>query len=66
MPSRKIKDPYNFNLCRSCKHYYLSHTDEDFALSFCHNLADRCKCKEFLPKDNLEFLEQMYEKHKSV
>jgi len=62
--SRKIKNPFNFSSCRVCSHYYLSHTDEDFNLSYCRNLVDRCKCKEFLPKDNLEYLEYEYGKRK--
>jgi hypothetical protein len=64
MPIRKIKNPKSFDLCRVCKHYYLSHTDIAHQPSFCHNITMSCKCKEFLPEDNLEFLEYEYRKRK--
>lgn len=64
MPIRKIKNPRSFSLCRTCRHYYLSHTDIGHEPSFCHNIIRSCKCKEFLPEDNLEFLEYKYGKRK--
>ena len=61
MPIRKIKNPRNFDRCRSCKHSYISHTDFDHKPARCQNIIDgSCRCTEFEPKDNLEFLEWKY------
>jgi hypothetical protein len=62
MPIRKIKSPRNFDPCRICRHNFISHTDLDYQLTDrCLNISDeRCKCRGFKPKDNLEFLEWEY------
>lgn len=70
MPLRRIRNPYNFEKCRSCSHYFLSHT----VLLPSGNIIcewgnssykpHHCECTEFLPKDNLEFLEMKYERSK--
>lgn len=62
MPIRKIKNPYNFETCRACSHYYLGHTNSSGERDACIFGFTLCPCKEFLPKDNLEFLEYKYEK----
>jgi len=65
MPLRKIRNPYNFERCRSCKHNYISHTDFAHNKSACQYAVNgNCKCKEFLPQDNLAFLEYKYDKRK--
>lgn len=65
MPIRRIKNPYNFSLCRTCEHHYISHETILAENQFCRwNFTKACKCKEFLPKDNLEFLAHMYAKIK--
>lgn len=70
MSLRKIKNIRNFELCRSCNHFFLSHTTIYNHPSHCHILIDPdfknrpCKCSEFLPKDNLKFLEYKYDKNK--
>jgi len=64
MPLRKIKNPKNFETCRSCSHYYLSHTDVLHVPSVCGYIVNGpCRCIEFLPTDNLQFLEYKYEQH---
>ena len=67
MPIRKIKSPKNFQLCRTCEHYFISHMVKSDGTIFCQWMnssfyPNSCKCKEFLPKDNLEFLEWEYGK----
>jgi hypothetical protein len=65
MPLRKIRNPRNFDRCRVCNHSYLSHTDFKNIPSKCQYIVDgNCKCVEFLPQDNLEFLEYKYAKRK--
>jgi hypothetical protein len=66
MPLRKIKNPKSFDLCRTCSHYYLSHTDIEHKPSFCHTTVDRCKCQEYVPKENLEYLEWKYERKLAI
>lgn len=72
MLNKRIRDPRNFEKCRTCDHYSLSHTDERYLKSYCHMVYDEvqkhnpCRCSEFLPKDNLEFLEYLYEKNHEV
>lgn len=67
MPIRKIKNIRSFDLCRNCEHYYLSHTDWNKNPGKCvymefKNFTLICKCIEFLPQDNLKFLEYLYDK----
>jgi len=63
MPLRRIKNPRSFEKCRSCKHSYISHTDIEHNPSLCQNVvAGNCRCPEFLPQDNLAFLEYKYVK----
>ena len=67
---RNIKNPHNFSPCRICTHPYLSHTTDTWQLSKCQNLVhndrfDPCQCDEFVPKENLEYLEWKYEKSRS-
>lgn len=64
MPLRKIRNPRSFERCRTCQHGYISHTEFDsLTLSKCHYFFDKlhkynpCLCEEFLPEDNLEYLE---------
>lgn len=58
MPLRKIRNPRSFDKCRSCKHSYISHTGIAYKPSTCQYMVNgNCKCPEFLPEDNLEFLE---------
>jgi hypothetical protein len=65
MPLRKIRNPKSFDKCRTCKHSYVSHTDIIHNPSVCQYVVNgSCRCKEFLPKDNLEFLEYKYAKRK--
>lgn len=71
MPLRKIRNPYNFEKCRWCDHYFLSHTDMPDGNRFCEWAEGiyspnrtKCECKDFAPKDNLEFLEYKYAKGK--
>lgn len=65
MPIRKIRNPKNFNKCRVCKHSFISHTDFNHKPSTCQNIINgTCRCVEFLPSDNLEFLEYKYGKRK--
>jgi hypothetical protein len=69
MSLRKIKNFKSFEKCRTCSHSYISHTDYTNQPYRCQNMVSKvCKCEEFLSKDNLEFLEQMYDKctNKSV
>lgn len=61
MPLRKIKNPRNFEKCRACEHSYISHTDIAHNPSVCGYVVNGpCRCSEFIPKDNLEFLEYKY------
>jgi len=67
MPLRKIKNPYNFQKCRTCDHYFLSHTSMPDETIFCEwgnssYKPTRCYCRDFVPKDNLEFLEWKLDK----
>ena len=67
MPIRKIRDPYNFSRCRWCNHYFLSHTSMADGIRICEwsnggRISTKCKCKDFAPIDNLEFLEWQYKK----
>jgi hypothetical protein len=67
MPIRRIKNIFNFELCRNCEHYFLSHTDVDKKPGKCIYMAFKnftlaCKCAEFLPKENLKYLEYLYDK----
>lgn len=69
--SRRINNLKNFELCRFCNHYYAAHTDSKWKPTSCQNIVtfDKfkpCKCPEFFSKDNLEFLEQKYDKIKSL
>ena len=71
MPLRHIRNPRSFEKCIMCAHGYISHTEFDsLTPSKCHNLVDKlrsykpCNCKEFLPEDNLEFLEHEYAKRR--
>jgi hypothetical protein len=67
MPLRRIKNLYNFEKCRTCLHFYISHTDVKYNASACQNIVDgNCSCVEFLPQDNLEFLEYKYGRSKLV
>lgn len=68
MPIRKIRNPYNFEKCRWCDHYFLSHTSMPDGNRFCEWAEgiytpnrSKCECKDFAPQDNLEFLEYKYE-----
>jgi hypothetical protein len=61
MPLRRIRNTRSFEKCRTCGHFYLSHTDVEHDPSRCQNLVNgNCRCVEFLPQDNLEFLEYKY------
>lgn len=61
MPLRKIRNPRSFDTCRSCKHSYISHTDFNNQNCLCQYVIDgACQCLEYLPEDNLEFLEYKY------
>ena len=61
MPLRKIRNPKSFDKCRSCQHSYLSHTDLNSQNCLCQYVVDgACQCPEYLPEDNLEFLEYKY------
>ena len=63
MPLRKIKNPKSFEKCRTCNHSYISHTDIAHVPSTCqYVIGGSCRCIEFLPQDNLEFLEYKYAK----
>lgn len=69
MPLRRISNPYNFEKCRSCNHYFISHTEMSDGNRFCEwaegiYFANRskCTCKDFAPIDNLEYLEWKYVK----
>jgi len=64
MPLRKIRNPYNFEKCRTCNHFYLSHTDikHNYPVTCQYVIGGSCRCIEFLPQDNLEFLEYKYAK----
>lgn len=71
MPIRKIKNPYNFEKCRWCSHYFISHTSMLDGTNFCEwgNSAFRstkCDCKDFAPEDNLDYLEYLYNKKSLV
>jgi hypothetical protein len=58
MPPRTIKNPKSFEKCRTCTHSYISHSDLEHIPSLCQNVINgSCRCLEFLPQDNLEFLE---------
>lgn len=62
---RRIKNPKSFEKCRVCKHSYISHTDFSHQPSNCqYAVHGSCKCTEFFPSDNLEFLEYKYAKRK--
>ena len=65
MPIRKIINPKSFEKCRTCKHSYISHTDFKHEPINCQNVVHgSCRCIEFLPQDNLKFLEYKYAKQK--
>ena len=58
MPLHRIKNPKNFEKCRTCNHSYISHTDIVHNPSICQYIVNgTCGCMEYLPQDNLEFLE---------
>lgn len=64
---RKIRNPRSFEKCRSCGHYYISHTDYNHKSSFCHSVVNKeCQCKEWLPTNNLEFLEWKYDRQLAI
>jgi hypothetical protein len=63
MPIRKTRNPRSFEKCRACRHSFISHTDLKNLPDVClFILEGGCKCKEFLPEDNLEFLEYKAQK----
>ena len=63
MPIRKIRNAKSFDKCRACNHSYISHTDFNRQNCLCQYVVDgNCRCLEFLPSDNLEFLEMRYGK----
>jgi hypothetical protein len=67
MPIRKIRNPKNFDKCRWCNHYFLSHTSMADGTNFCEwgnssFYPTKCYCTDFAPKDNLEFLEYKSDK----
>jgi hypothetical protein len=58
------------NICR-CGHYNTMHwkywggsvaTTYDSLICGGYIINGKCLCKEYIPKDNLEYLEQLYEK----
>jgi len=66
MPIRKIKNPYNFEKCRWCSHYFISHLSLSEEKQVCGwiNSAERlikCDCTDYAPEDNLEYLEMKYD-----
>jgi len=65
MPLRRICNPRSFDKCRTCQHSFISHTTADHKPCACQFLVyGSCRCVEFLPQDNLEFLEYKYAKRK--
>lgn len=67
MPLRKIKNPRSFEKCRTCNHYFISHQTSLDGAIYCQWMYSsyqphHCDCKDFAPKDNLEFLEYEYGK----
>jgi hypothetical protein len=69
MPIRRIKNVRNFDLCRDCSHHYLSHLSAFGFPVKCQMIYDEtylrfvsCSCLEFKPKDNLKYLEYLYDK----
>lgn len=67
MPLRRIKNPRSFDKCRACSHQYITHTDFKHYPSKCQYVIDgHCRCQEFVPPGNLEFLEYEYNRRKSL
>jgi len=59
--SRKQGRIFNFERCRTCNHYFISHTSK---CVYCFDNAELklCGCEEFSPSDNIDFLEYEYGK----
>lgn len=54
--------------CRKCKHVRLSHVESSHciaALGTTEQLS-LCKCKEFVPEDNLDYIEWLAKKRNLV
>jgi hypothetical protein len=59
----------DLDCCRICGHFYMYHFNTGASVRLlpnngqCDPLTDHgCDCKEFIPEDNLEYLEYLYDK----
>lgn len=62
------------SFCRNCEHAEVQHDDGLYGLkhfpALCFEVSDsygkECKCLEYIPSDNLEYLEWLYEEKQNA
>jgi hypothetical protein len=71
MIENSFPGPTYVRFCRTCDHSYGNHSNDGMGMRMVgyyieNNIIenDFCKCKEYITKDNLRYLEYCYEKGK--
>lgn len=59
-----IKVKWDFKKCRFCSHVHISGQTGCIEQDACNNIifVSTCQCQEYVPQDNLEYLEYLYNK----